>query len=1011
MFELLPWNPMLETGIAVIDAQHRRLVEILNRLALLYAGDPQHEALGGVLDALTDYAMEHFDTEEALWKSRLPADGVLYVEHHAEHQGFCTRVTAARAQLDETRADNDELTRELLLFLSGWLAEHILQSDRRMALVVQRIERGETLEAATASARAELAGAGGLLVRAALDMYKRLSRQTLELMTERQQRTEAARVLASLQLERERQSLAVSLAGMLLVSDADSLQADLDTLMRRIAQTLGADRCVLRLFSADRRQAQCRAEWCAPGVPSVMAAIPTLEEGKPLRAWIERLGMLGEMRIADTRDLPEWALQGRAIFQSGLGRSLCAVSLRHGGTFLGWLAVHMADRPRHWSDEEVQWLQLLASQLGSSLLRQRAEQRASTLLAAVPAGVAAASIEHRRLLFCNDAFCTLMRAPREELLGMDVTELHPPGEAARVAQEFAALAARGAQPMLTIEVCRPDGSRFLAEITQTTLELDSGPVALAVFTDITRRNAAEAALKASEQQLEQQVRTRTAELAEANRRLEQAGERMRALLDLSRRLHLLSEPELLEAGLELAVQLTGSRDGYLHFLSATDGRIELFAWAAASRAACRAEVPGHYPLEQAGIWADAARLRVPLIHNDFAAEPHRRGMPEGHIPLQRHLCVPVLDGDAVRMLVGVGNKAEPYDAHDSDQLQLVANDLWGLLLRHRAQAALAAARDAAEQNSRAKSAFLANMSHEIRTPLNAVIGFAQVLGRDDSLGVRQREQVQIIARSGEHLLQLLNDVLDLSKIEAGQLKLSAVQFSPALLLDEVARLYLPRAQERGLRFSLEGLQDLPGEVSGDVIKLRQIVLNLLGNALKFTLQGGITLRAAVSRASADRWLLQIEVIDTGPGISAEEQARLFKPFQQGIAGERMGSGTGLGLSISRRLAALMGGTLDLRSAPGQGSCFRLELPLADVLVMPDVEVSTPIGAEPAAGVLDLQGLDPALRKGMQEALHAGDMARLRALVDALPADAGRLATGLRGLIQRYDYERLEALLQ
>lgn len=1011
MFELLPWNPMLETGIAVIDAQHRRLVEILNRLALLYAGDPQHEALGGVLDALTEYAMEHFDTEEAIWKARLPTDGELYGDHHAEHEGFCTRVAAARAQLEEARADSDELTRELLLFLSGWLAEHILQSDRRMALVVQRIEAGETLEAATASARAELAGAGGMLVRAALDMYKRLSRQTLELMTERQQRTEAARVLASLQLERERQSLAVSLAGMLLVSDADSLQADLDTLMRRIAQTLGADRCVLRLFSADRRQAQCRAEWCAPGVPPIEAEMRSFGEGEPLRAWTERLGLLGEVRIADTQQLPDWALPGRAVLQSGIGRSVCAVSLRHGGTFLGWLAVHMVGQPRNWSDEEAQWLQLLASQLGSSLLRQRAEQRARALLTAVPAGVAAASIDHRRLLFCNDAFCQLLGAPREALIGMDVTELHPPGEAARVAQEFVALAIGDAQPMLTIEVCRPDGSRFLAEITQTRLELDSGPVALAVFTDVTRRVAAEAALKASEQDLEQQVRARTAELAAANQRLQRAGQRMRGMLDLSRQLHLLSEQALLQAGVELAVQLTDSRDGYLHFLTADGKRIQLFAWAATSMRACTAQVPGHYPLEQAGIWADAARQRVPLIHNDFAAESHRRGMPEGHIALQRHLCVPVLDGDAVRMLVGVGNKAEPYDTYDVHQLQLVANDLWSLLLRHRAEAALAVARDAAEQNSRAKSAFLANMSHEIRTPLNAVIGFAQVLGRDDSLGVRQREQVQIIARSGEHLLQLLNDVLDLSKIEAGQLKLSAVQFSPALLLDEVARLYLPRAQERGLRFSLEGLQELPGEVSGDVIKLRQIVLNLLGNALKFTLQGGITLRAAASRVSADQWRLQIEVIDTGPGISAEDQARLFKPFQQGAAGERMGSGTGLGLSISRRLAALMGGTLELRSAPGQGSCFRLELPLAAVCTLSENVGALRADLVQGSGALDLQGLDQSLRERMRDAVRAGDMARLRMLVDGLPTKLAELADGLRGLIQRYDYERLEDLLQ
>ncbi len=1009
MFELLPWNPMLETGIGVIDGQHRRLVEILNRLALLYAGDPRHEALAGVLDGLTDYAMVHFSTEEQVWQSVLPVDGELFRQHQAEHESFCTRVVAARAHLDELRPDRDELTRELLLFLSGWLAEHILQSDRRLARVVQAVASGSSIAEAVESTRNDLAGAAGVLVRAALDIYRRLSRQTLELMTERQQRTEAARVLASLQLERERQSQAVALAGMLLVSDADSLQGDLDTLVRRIAKTLGVDRCVLRLFSADRRQVQRRAVWCAPGVAELPAALAVFEDSAALRCWTTRLRDAGELRIADTSSLPEWAAPVRAVLQSGSVRSICAVSLQSGDAFLGWLAVHAVAQPRNWRDEEVQWLQLLASHLGSALARQRAERRAATLLAGVPVGVVVAGIEDRRVLFCNEAFCELLRAPRSALLGMDVAALHPPGELARVGQEFAALAVGTALPTVTIEVCRPDGSRFLAEITRTMLEVDSGIVALGVFTDVTRRNAAEAALKASEQQLEQQVRRRTAELAEANRRLERAGERMRALFDLSRRLHLLSEQELLEAGLELAVRLTGSQDGYLHFLSA-EGEIELFAWAAASRAVCTAQVPGHYPLQQAGIWADAARLRTPLIHNDFPAEPQRRGMPAGHVALQRHLCVPVLDGDTVRMLVGVGNKTAPYDAHDSDQLQLIANDLWGLLLRHRAEAALKSARDAAEQNSRAKSAFLANMSHEIRTPLNAVIGFAQVLGRDHSLGVRQREQVQIIAQSGEHLLQLLNDVLDLSKIEAGQLRISNVAFSPSLLLDELARLYLPRATERGLHFSVEGLQGLPAQVSGDVVKLRQIVLNLLGNALKFTAQGGITLRATTLRADPGVCRLQIEVLDTGPGISAEEQVRLFTPFQQGVAGERLGSGTGLGLSISRRLAALMDGVLELDSLPGRGSCFRLILPLPEVGV-PGEPPSAPVEIGAESAVLDLRMLDPDLREGMREAVRAGDMARLRRLVDGLPATAAELAEGLRVLIQRYDYERLETLLQ
>lgn len=1009
MFELFPWNPMLETGIGIIDTQHRRLVELLNRLARTHVGAADPGTVESVLDGLTAYAQEHFSTEEAIWAAALPVGSPLLAQHEAEHAGFCTQVLAARGVL--LAGGNDaRQTRELLLFLSGWLAEHILQSDRRLALVLQAQDRGLSLPDAIAEANGVLGGATGLMVHAALGMYRQLSSQTLELLQERQQREAATRALEALQVERERQALATSLAGMLLASNADTLEADLQTLMRRIGETLGADRCVLRLVSVDRQQVQCRSEWCGPGVATSGGILGPLQPGPALTAWTARLDAFGDVRITHTRDLPDWAQALSPVLDAAGGGALCAVALRDRGVFLGWLAVHMLGQARQWSDDELQWLRLLGNLTGSALLRQRAEQQAQTLLNAVPAGVAAASIPDRRLLFCNDAFCAMLGARREDLLGIDVATLHPEEELARVEREFADLAGVGAQPMLTMEVRRADGSQFVAEIRQITVELQGAPVSLAVFTDVTRRNAAEAALKASEQLLEQQVQTRTAELGEANRQLQRAGQRMRGMLDLSRQLHQLDEQQLLERGLELAVALTGSRDGYLHFLS-LHGRIELYAWAAASRAACTAESTIHYPLDHAGIWADAARRKAPVMHNDFAAEQLRRGTPPGHVPLTRHLCVPVLDGENVRMLVGVGNKAEPYDERDSEQLQLIANDLWGLLLRHRAAAALAAARDAAEQASRAKSTFLASMSHEIRTPLNAVIGFAQVLGRDFSLGMRQREQVQIIARSGEHLLQLLNDVLDLSKIEAGQLRLSPVSFSPGLLLEEVARLHAPRAAERGLHFAVEGLAGLPAQVYGDAGKLRQILLNLLGNALKFTVQGSITLSAAIESTETPVWRLQVDVSDTGPGIGAEEQGRLFTPFQQGEAGERLGGGTGLGLSISRRLAALMGGTLALQSAPGHGSRFRLVVPLspgeADGSVAPSEHASAEATVDPEA----IAALDLDLRAGMQEAVRGGDMARLRHLIDGLGASRPALAEGLRALVQRYDYERLEALLR
>jgi signal transduction histidine kinase/ligand-binding sensor domain-containing protein/FixJ family two-component response regulator len=234
--------------------------------------------------------------------------------------------------------------------------------------------------------------------------------------------------------------------------------------------------------------------------------------------------------------------------------------------------------------------------------------------------------------------------------------------------------------------------------------------------------------------------------------------------------------------------------------------------------------------------------------------------------------------------------------------------------------------------SQAKSLFLAHMSHELRTPLNAVIGFAQLMNRSDSLGEAERHDLAIIRRSGEHLLGLINDVLSLAKIEAGKLELHETPYDPRKLLRTVLSMVEMRAASRGLTLALSVDDGFPRAVVGDEGKLRQVLINLLGNAIKFTDSGGITLRAQWSEATS-RGLFEVE--DTGRGIAPEEIGKLFAAFSQTETGRMTEDGTGLGLFIARRIVRLMGGDLAVMSQPGRGTTFRFDVRLAPAPEEPD----------------------------------------------------------------------------
>ncbi len=241
---------------------------------------------------------------------------------------------------------------------------------------------------------------------------------------------------------------------------------------------------------------------------------------------------------------------------------------------------------------------------------------------------------------------------------------------------------------------------------------------------------------------------------------------------------------------------------------------------------------------------------------------------------------------------------------------------------------LRTAKEAAEAANRAKTTFLANMSHEIRTPMNAILGFSQLLLRDPNLSSTQREYLETIGRSGDHLMAIINDILELARIESGREVLKPANFDLRLLLDDVERTYRMRTQGGRLGFRIERLGELPSRVWGDETKLRQVIFNLLGNAVKFTPSGGeVALRVRADAEPHGRLRLHIAVDDSGAGIAPDDLRQLFQPYFQTRTGQQLSGGTGLGLCISRGLVRLMGGELTATSRVGQGSTFQFDVQL------------------------------------------------------------------------------------
>lgn len=338
-------------------------------------------------------------------------------------------------------------------------------------------------------------------------------------------------------------------------------------------------------------------------------------------------------------------------------------------------------------------------------------------------------------------------------------------------------------------------------------------------------------------------------------------------------------------------------------------------------------------------WSDAVKT-ARETGQDIQAHEYNITCKNGDVRIMEISGV-TLDDDFLATFIDLTDrkKAEQELVHYKDHLEdLVQQRTVALVL----------AREAAEMANRAKSTFLASMSHELRTPLNAILGFSNLMRKDPSLSPMQHENLTIINRSGEHLLSLINDVLDMAKIEAGNVVMESLPIDLGTLIRDIADLMHIRAQEKGLQLKIDQSSKFPRYIKGDETRLRQVLLNLVGNAIKFTNQGGITLRLGTKENETKHLLIDVE--DTGVGIKLEDQQRIFEPFVQ-VGEANTQKGTGLGLTITRQYVELMGGSINVESTLGKGSVFHIDMPLemadeADVVKITGITKREVVGLAP-----------------------------------------------------------------
>jgi PAS domain S-box-containing protein len=411
--------------------------------------------------------------------------------------------------------------------------------------------------------------------------------------------------------------------------------------------------------------------------------------------------------------------------------------------------------------------------------------------------------------------------------------------------------------------------------------------------------------------------------------------------------------ELMQRTVDEVSEVTGSIIGFFHFVQEDQKTLGMQTWSTNTLKLFNVPISEgtHLALDVAGVWADAVHQRRSLIQNDYEELTHKKGLPGGHVAITREIVIPIIRNERVMAVMGIGNKPQEYTSYDLEVAERLADYAWDITERKQMQVALEMERnqlakrveertsDLSQANSnlaralRVKDEFLANMSHELRTPLNAILGLSESLGEQIAgpLNEKQQKYITTISESGHHLLSLINDILDLAKIEAGQITLDINKVDIHQACQASLRMIKQLAQKKNQDVVLE-IGEGVGLMWADERRLKQMMVNLLGNAVKFTPEHGRIGLEVHGDQTANK--ITITVWDNGIGIKDDDLERLFQPFVQLDSGlAREATGTGLGLALVAQMARLHGGSVSAVSDPGKGSRFSIILPWEPVLAI------------------------------------------------------------------------------